>query len=104
LPGGFASVDQDPVNALLANDVGVVKCVGCWSSYELASDQRLDRFKSRRSDSITLDRLTNITHLFRFSASEETVDGRSPLPSGGLRMAPRVIPPSIVSRLVDGTA
>jgi len=34
LPGGFASVDQDLVNALLANDVGLGRRVRCCSTYK----------------------------------------------------------------------
>ena len=42
LPGGFASVDQDLVNALLANDVSLGRIAQCWSSYELASNETLE--------------------------------------------------------------
>ena len=100
LPGGFTAVDQDLVNALLANDVSLGQIARCWSSCELASNETLERLKSRRPDSILLNRSTDsvLVHSLRFSASEEAVDGRSPLPSLGLRMVSGVFPASTVSR------
>jgi hypothetical protein len=65
LPGGFASVDQDLVNALLAHDVSLGESVDCWSSCELASNERPERLKSRQSDSTALERRTDIIHPLR---------------------------------------
>ena len=56
----------------------------------------------RRSNSLSrvLDRPTNsvLVNSLRFSASQEAVDGRSPLPSLGFRMVSGVFPASTVSR------
>jgi hypothetical protein len=57
----------------------------------------LSRVLDRPTDSV-------LAHSLRFSASEEAVNGRSPLPSLGLRMVSGVFPAPTVSHLLAGTA